>query len=112
MSRAADLIARRREASIAFVAVVLFVYFWITVDAFGTRRTTCTSSPSSPSSVAILAIAQVMLLVAGEIDLSLGHIYAMTPFLMWTATEWGWPLPLAIVFAPRRRRRWSASSTG
>jgi simple sugar transport system permease protein len=49
--------------------------------------------------VAILAIAQTMLLVAAEIDLSLGHIYAMAPLLMWQATEWGWPLALAIVFA-------------
>ena len=38
VSRAADLISRRREASIAFVAVVLFVYFWVTTDAFFTSN--------------------------------------------------------------------------
>ena len=48
--------------------------------------------------MAILAVAQVMNLVAGEIDLSLGHVYALAPLLMWKATDWGWPLPLAIVF--------------
>jgi simple sugar transport system permease protein len=97
-SRVVDLIARRREASIAFVAVALIAYFWVSVDSFGTannlRVVTQFTGP-----VAILAIAQVMNLVAAEIDLSLGHIYAMAPLLMWKASEWGWPLPLAIVFA-------------
>lgn len=98
VSRSADLISRRREASIAFVAAVLFAYFAVTTDNFTTeanlRVVTQYAAP-----VAILAIAQAMLLVAGEIDLSLGHIYAMTPFLVHGATEWGWPLPLALVFA-------------
>ena len=98
VSRAADVVARRREASIAFVAVVLIAYFWISVDSFGTAANLRVVTQFT-ASVAILAIAQVMLLIAGEIDLSLGHIYAMTPLLMWKATEWGWPLPLAILFA-------------
>jgi simple sugar transport system permease protein len=98
VSRAADLISRRREASIAFVAVVLFAYFWVANDAFFTennlRVVTQFTAP-----VAILAIAQVMNLVAGEIDLSLGHTYAMAGFLVYGATQWGWPVPLALVFA-------------
>ena len=97
VSWAADVISRRREASIAFVAVVLFAYFWITVDAFGTEANLRVVTQFT-SSVAILAVAQVMNLVAGEIDLSLGHVYALAPLLMWKATDWGWPLPLAIVF--------------
>ena len=101
VSRAADLISRRREASIAFVAVVLFAYFAISTDNFLTENNLQVVTRFT-SSVAILAIAQVMLLVSGEIDLSLGHVYALSPFLMWKATEWGMPLPLAILFAPRR----------
>lgn len=98
VSRVADLLARRRETSIAFVAVVLFVYFAVSTDAFLTENNVQVVTRFT-SSVAVLAMAQVMLLVAGEIDLSLGHIYAMAPFLMYSATEWGWPLPIAIVFA-------------
>ena len=101
MSRAADLISRRREASIAFVAIVLFVYFWFTDDTFGTENN-LRSSPSSPPSVAILAIAQVMLLVAGEIDLSLGHIYALTPFLMCSAHRVGLAAAAGDRLRPRR----------
>ena len=95
VSRAADLISRRRETSIAFVAVVLFVYFWITTDAFFTsnnlRVVTQFTTP-----VAMLAIAQVMNLVGGEIDLSLGNVYALTPFVMISAQDWGLPLPVAL----------------
>jgi simple sugar transport system permease protein len=98
VSRAADLIARRREASIAFVAVVLFVYFWVSTDAFFTsnnlRVVTQFTTP-----VAMLAIAQVLNLVGGEIDLSLGNVYALTPFVMLSAQDWGLPLPVALVFA-------------
>jgi simple sugar transport system permease protein len=96
-ARTLDLISRRRETSIAFVAVVLIVYFWISVDSFGTAANFKVITQFT-ASVAILAIAQVMNLVAGEIDLSLGHIYALAPLLMWKATDWGWPLLLAIVF--------------
>ena len=71
VSRAADVISPRHEASIAFVAVVLFAYFWISVDAFGTEGNLRVVTQFT-SSVAILTVAQVMNLVAGEIDLSLG----------------------------------------
>jgi simple sugar transport system permease protein len=98
VSRAADLISRRREASIAFVAVVLFGYFWVQNDAFFTnnnlRVVTQFATP-----VAFLAIAQAMNLVAGEIDLSLGNIYALAPFIMLSVQDWGLPLPLALLVA-------------
>ena len=83
---------RRRETSIAFVAVVMFVYFWVTTDAFFTannlRVVTQFTTP-----VALLAIAQVMNLVGGEIDLSLGNVYALTPFVMLSAQDWGCRCP-------------------
>lgn len=98
VSRVADVISRRREASIAFVTVVLFIYFWASDDAFFTNNNQrVVTNFAAP--VAILAVAQVMNLVAGEIDLSLGHIYALAPFVMLSAQEWGFPLPLALVFA-------------
>lgn len=96
--RASDLIARRREASIAFVAVVLFVYFAVSTPAFMSVDNMRVIAQFS-ASVAILAIAEAMLLISGEIDLSLGNIYAMTPFLMYFGTEAGLPLPIAVVLA-------------
>ena len=98
VSRTADLLARRREASIAFVAIVLFAFFWVQHGAFFTtgnqRVVTQFAAP-----MAMLAIAQVMNLVSGEIDLSLGHVFAFAPFVMLSAQDWGFPLPLAVVFA-------------
>jgi simple sugar transport system permease protein len=95
---ASDLIARRREASIAFVAVALFVYFAVSTSNFlGVDNMRVIAQYSA--SVAVLAIAEAMLLIAGEIDLSLGHIYAMTPFLMHFGIEAGLPLPVAVVLA-------------
>jgi simple sugar transport system permease protein len=95
---ASDLISRRREASIAFVAVALFVYFAVSTSAFmGVDNMRVVAQFTA--SVAILAIAEAMLLISGEIDLSLGHIYAMTPFLMHFGTEAGLPLSVAVVLA-------------
>jgi simple sugar transport system permease protein len=50
--------------------------------------------------VAILATGQVLLLISGEIDLSVGHMYALAPFLMhYAITFYGVPVPLAIALA-------------
>jgi simple sugar transport system permease protein len=97
-ARVLDLISRRREASIAFVTVVLFVYFSLQHEAFFTNANLRVVAQFA-APIAILAIAQVMNLVGGEIDLSLGHIYAFAPFIMVSAQDWGLPLPLALVFA-------------
>jgi simple sugar transport system permease protein len=95
---ASDVIARRRETSIAFVAVVLFVYFAVSTSNFmGVDNMRVIAQFSA--SVAILGIAEAMLLISGEIDVSLGHIYALTPFLMYFGTEAGLPLPVAVVLA-------------
>ncbi len=96
--RALDLVTRRREASIAVVAIVLFGYFAVTATNFTTENNLRVITQFT-APVAILAMAQVMLLVAGEIDLSLGHIYAMAPFILHAAHEAGVPLAIAAVLA-------------
>jgi simple sugar transport system permease protein len=96
--RTMDLISRRKEASIAFVLVVLFVYFSVSTDNFFSSDNLRVIGQYT-AAIAILAVGEVMLLISGEIDLSLGNIYGMVPFLMWFGTEWGFPLPLAVVFA-------------
>ena len=76
---------------------MLFVYFAVsTPDFLGTDNLRVIGQFTA--AIAILAVAQVMLLISGEIDLSLGNIYGMTPFVMWFGTEWGLPLPLAVIF--------------
>jgi simple sugar transport system permease protein len=94
--RTMDLVSRRKEASIAFVVVVLFVYFSLSSDNFFSSDNLRVIGQYT-AAIAIIAVAEVMLLISGEIDLSLGNIYALAPFIMWYGTEWGFPLPLAVV---------------
>src|SRR6476619_3728066 len=38
-----------------------------------------------------------MLLICGEIDLSVGHVYALAPLILYKCAEAGWPLMLGLV---------------
>ena len=83
---AADLFLRRREASIVLVAVGLVIYFQATATNFLTRGNTVTIS-QYVAATAIIAVGEVLLLVSGEIDLSVGNVYTLAPFLMHYAVD-------------------------
>jgi simple sugar transport system permease protein len=89
---------RRREASIAVVTIGLIVYFGIMSPDFLTvANARVISQFTAPT--ALLAIGATMLLISGEIDVSLGHIYAFAPFIMFFATETGLPILVGILLA-------------
>jgi simple sugar transport system permease protein len=94
--RVADFLIRRPESTVALVAIVLGGYFAVVNDAFLTTDNLRVVSQYMIAT-AILATGQVMLLVCREIDLSMGNVYFMTPFLVFFANEAGLVLPLAIV---------------
>jgi simple sugar transport system permease protein len=95
--RAAEQFLRRREASILLVAVGLTVYFQLTRSVFLSHDNIITVSQYL-APVAIIAVGEVLLLVCGEIDLSVGNVYTLAPFLMHYAIDY-YHLPpvLAIV---------------
>ena len=94
-----ELFLRFREASILLVTVGLAVYFTTAAPAFATEGNLITIS-HYVAPVAILATGQVLLLISGEIDLSVGHIYALAPFLMhYAITFYGVPVLPAIALA-------------
>jgi simple sugar transport system permease protein len=94
-----DRFLRFREASILLVAIGLVVYFQAATPVFLTEGNLITVS-HYVAPVAILATGQVLLLISGEIDLSVGHVYALAPFLMhYAITFYGAPPSLAIVIA-------------
>ena len=97
-SRVAEFLLRKPESTIAIVGVALVIYFTATNDAFFTSSNARIIT-QYVISVAILAVGQTMLLICGEIDLSLGSVYFMTPFLVHFGLEAGIPLPLAILLA-------------
>jgi simple sugar transport system permease protein len=80
--RVAGTLLRRREASIFAVAVALVVYFWaknpVFVEGDNAKNITETMAP-----IALIAAGEVMLLICGEIDLSVGRVYALAPAIVW-----------------------------
>jgi hypothetical protein len=94
VSRACLFLLRSREASIAIAGIVLIIYFQSTASAF--------LSPSNIGNLAeytamtaIIAAGLVLVLISGEVDLSVGQVYALSPFVMYFAQQAGVP------FVPR-----------
>jgi simple sugar transport system permease protein len=97
--RAADQFLRQREASIILVAVGLVLYFRASSEVFLTRTNLVTISQYA-AATAIIAVGQVLLLVSGEIDLSVGNVYTLAPFLVHYAVDfYGIPPVPAILLA-------------
>ncbi len=48
---------------------------------------------------AVWAAGEVFVMTLGEIDLSIGAVYLVTPFVFWKFTEAGFPLVLAVIAA-------------
>lgn len=97
--RGATEFLRIREASIVLVTIALVIYFQSATSVFLTPGNLATVS-HYVAPVAIIAAGQVLLLVSGEIDLSVGHVYALAPFLMYFGVEsYGLPVLAAIGIA-------------
>src|SRR5215218_9907312 len=101
LEAALTLIARYREASIAAVAVLLVAYIQINNSVF-------LSSPlmsvvlRDTARIGLISAGIVLVMITGEIDLSVGATFAMAPYLMIRmSTDWGWSLwlsaPVAIL---------------
>ena len=95
VSRAGLFLLRSREASTAIAGIVMVIYFQSTAPAF--------LSPSNIGNLAeytamtaIIAAGLVMVLIAGEVDLSVGQVYALAPFVMYFAQKAGVPFLLAV----------------
>jgi simple sugar transport system permease protein len=95
-ARVGRFLLGKPESTIAIAAVILAAYFALTNDAFLTTANIRIISQYLIAT-AILATGQTMLLISGEIDLSMGNVYFMTPFLVFFATEAGLSLPLAVL---------------
>jgi simple sugar transport system permease protein len=76
-----DAFIVRREATIFIVAAGLLVYFWSNNEDFLSKNNLVNLSQQT-APFAIIAAGMVLLLVCGEIDLSVGSVFALSPFLM------------------------------
>jgi len=88
----------RPEASVVVVSVALIIYFEIANQNFLTNANIQTISQFVAAPV-IIACGEIMLLICREIDLSVGQVFALAPFLMENVHDVGVPVPLAIIAA-------------
>ena len=87
-----------REGSIIVVTVLAAVYFSLKTDRFFTHANFVTLLPYF-APFAILAVGEVLLMVAGEIDLSIGSVYLFAPFMFYKFDQAGLPLVANLVLA-------------
>jgi simple sugar transport system permease protein len=93
-----DVVLRWREGSILFAGILLAIYFQSSNSAF-LSSSNIDNLIDYTATTAIIAAGEVMVLVCGELDLSAGMVYALSPFLMHFAMAAGIPGWLAIVLA-------------
>jgi simple sugar transport system permease protein len=94
-SRIAEFLLARREVSILVVAIVLAAYFQSVNSAFLSQGNIRTLAQFTAAN-AIIAAGLVMLLICGEIDLSVGQAYGFMPIAMYLADQ-TLVLPIAIL---------------
>src|ERR1700712_2015120 len=87
-----------REGSIVVVTILAAVYFSLKTDRFFTHANFVTLLPYF-APFAILAVGEVLLMVAGEIDLSIGSVYLFAPFMFYQFNEAGLPLVANLILA-------------
>src|SRR3954464_3262855 len=87
-----------REGSIIVVTLLAILYFSLSTEHFFTHANFINVLPYF-APFAILAAGEVLLMVAGEIDLSIGSVYLFSPFMFYQFSEAGLPLVANLILA-------------
>jgi simple sugar transport system permease protein len=87
-----------REGSIVVVTILAALYFALKNSQFFTHANFVTLLPYF-APFAILAAGEVLLMVAGEIDLSIGSVSLFAPFMFYEFNNAGLPLGVNLVLA-------------
>src|SRR3954471_13688321 len=98
---ARDLLRRfltLREGSIIVVTILAALYFSLKTDHFFSHANFVTLLPYF-APFAILAVGEVMLMVAAEIDLSIGSVYLFAPFMFYEFNQAGAGLVLCLILS-------------
>jgi simple sugar transport system permease protein len=100
--RGGTVFLQQREASVFIVAVLLVIYFGFISSASSSffTQNNIANVADATAPYALLAVGEVFLLICGEIDLAVGFVWTLSPFLMFFfTTYYHFPLFLAIVAA-------------
>jgi simple sugar transport system permease protein len=100
LERVLVILSRYREASIAVVAVVLVIYFqWGSSGAFLSSQELSVVLRDT-GRFGMIAVAEVMLMITGEIDISVGSTFSLAPYVMvLLSITWGVPLAVSAIAA-------------
>jgi simple sugar transport system permease protein len=92
---------RQREATVFVVVVALFLYFAIDQGStFTSKANLVTLFSDDAAPIVIIALGEVLLLICGEIDLSVGFTLGFAPYFMHYLIDfYGFPGLLAMFFA-------------
>jgi simple sugar transport system permease protein len=74
---------RQRESTVFVVAVGLFIYFAVSSTSFVTSANLPILFTQDSAPYIIIALGEVLLLICGEIDLSVGFTFTLAPYLMY-----------------------------
>jgi simple sugar transport system permease protein len=99
LARGLGVFGRQREATVLVVAVALLLYFGITHGSTFVTQTNAVDLLSEiMAPIAIIAIGEVLLLICGEIDISVGFIYMFAPFVtLFAITDYHIPSVIAVL---------------
>jgi len=103
LRRAGTFLLRQRELTVFVVVVLLILYFGVISSTgravfFGKIDLVNLGQIAAP--IIIIALGEVLLLICGEIDISVGFTYAFTPFVMhYLIDYYGVPGILGIILA-------------
>ncbi len=92
-----DVFLHWQEGSIFVVALLLIAYFASVNREFLLSSASLQNLSQYIAPVAIIACGEIMLMIMGEIDLSAGMVFALSPFVMYFAAEAGIPAPVAVI---------------
>jgi simple sugar transport system permease protein len=95
--RVGQVFLRQREASILAIAVVLFVYFWASSTPDFVTHGSFVDIAQNMAPYVIIGIGLVLLMIMGEIDLSVGFVWTLAPFSVHFFVDNGLSTVLSIV---------------
>ncbi|MGH3399853.1 MAG: ABC transporter permease [Streptosporangiaceae bacterium] len=101
LGRAGGVFARQREATVLVVTVALLLYFGLRYSStFASQTNAVNLLSENAAPIIIIGIGEVFLLICGEIDLSVGFVFAFAPFIMYFLVAYDHvPALLAIILA-------------
>ncbi|MDA8290099.1 MAG: ABC transporter permease [Actinomycetota bacterium] len=96
LARRRRLVEQLQGEGLLFVFVVVFVLMWVSSPYFFTKNNLLTAA-SVVSVLGIMAVVETLVVIGGEIDISVGSVMAATSVLIGLMVTSGWNVWLATV---------------